>query len=337
MKIASRAAFKRLGWFAAFLVVLLPCVWWFLIRMPGESYSQTEATPPAPPTLLAELKRDLAHLAGTIGERNVYTPKELAASADWIEEELRKVGYEPQRQVYYVLKTPCANIEVEIPGSDEIVVIGGHYDSVTGCPGANDNGTGAVATLALARRFAGRKTERTLRFVFFVNEEPPWFQGDNMGSLQYARRCQERDENIVAMVSLETIGYFSDEADSQQYPVAALKTMYGDQGNFVAFVGNIASRTLVHEAIQAFRTGATIPSKGTVLFEAVPGVGWSDHWAFWQCGYQAIMVTDTAPFRYPHYHERTDTPDKIRYDELARVVEGCEVVVEKLARAASAD
>jgi Zn-dependent M28 family amino/carboxypeptidase len=322
-----------MAWLFAILAAIIVGLWWFLIRMPGESYANNKPPPPAPPTLLAELKRDLAHLAGTIGERNVFTPKALAAAADWIEAELRKVGYAPERQTFEVSGTSCSNIAVEVPGTPEIVVIGGHYDSVSGCPGANDNGTGAVATLALARRFAGRKTERTLRFVFFVNEEPPWFQGDDMGSLRYARRCRERDENVVAMVSLETIGYFTDEPDSQEYPVTALKAAYGDRGNYVALVSNVASRALLYESVLAFRERAKIPSKGVALFEAVPGVGWSDHWSFWQCGYPAIMLTDTAPFRYPHYHERTDTPDQVRYDEFARVVEGCESIVAKLARA----
>jgi len=337
MQVASRAALKRMAWLFAFLLVVTAGLWWFLIRMPGESYAAPPSPPPAPPTLLAELKRDLQHLAGTIGERHVFTPTALMAAADWIEEELRKAGYKPTRQTFEVSGLACSNIEVEIPGSSEIVVIGAHYDSVHGCPGANDNGTGTVGTLALARMFAGRKPNRTLRFVFFVNEEPPWFQGDDMGSLRYARRCKEREENIVAMMTLETIGYFTDEPDSQEYPVTALKAVYGDRGNYVAFVGNIASRALVHESIAAFREGGRIPSKGIALFEAVPGVGWSDHWSFWQCGYPGIMVTDTAPFRYPHYHERTDTPDQVRYDGLARVVEGCEAVVAKLARVALPD
>jgi hypothetical protein len=319
-------------WFFAALLLLLLGIWWFVIRMPGTSYPGDKTPEPAKSDLVTELRRDIQHLAGTIGDRNVFVPKELATARDWIEAELRKAGYEPQRQTFEVSGTECTNIEVEIPGGDEIVVIGGHYDSVPNCPAANDNGTGTVATLALARRFAGRKTARTLRFVFFVNEEPPWFQTDDMGSLRYARRCKERGENVAAMVSVETIGYFTSEPDSQKYPIKPLKLAYGDKGDYVAFVGNFASSSLVREALAAFREQARIPSRGIALWENVPGVGWSDHWSFWQCGYPAIMITDTAPFRYPHYHERTDTPDKLRYDEYARVVEGLEHMVAALAR-----
>jgi Zn-dependent M28 family amino/carboxypeptidase len=226
----------------------------------------------------------------------------------------------------------CSNIEVERRGSGEIVVIGAHYDTVEDCPGANDNGSGTVALLALARCFAAANPERTLRFVFFVNEEPPWFQDEEMGSVRYARRCRERDEDVVAMMCFDTVGYFTDEPGTQEYPVRGLSAVYGDRGNYVGFVGNLESRDLVHEAVRAFRETATIPSRGAALFGSLPGVGWSDHWAFWESGYPGILVTDTAPFRYPHYHRSTDTPDQIRYEELARVVRGCERVVARLAR-----
>ena len=227
--------------------------------------------------------------------------------------------------------TPCANIEVEIAGDESIVVVGGHYDSVPGCPGANDNGSGTVATLALARRFAKKKTAHTLRFVFFVNEEPPHFQTDDMGSLVYAKRCKQRGEKIVAMLSLETLGYFTDEPGSQKYPVPALRALYGSKGNYVGFVGNVGSAGLVRRCLKVFRKHAKIPSHGAALIGAVPGVGWSDHWSFWECGYDAIMVTDTAPFRYPHYHQATDTPDRLRYDSLALIVEALVPVIEDLA------
>ena len=328
MKIITRNALKRMAWLLGIFGLLLFGAWWVMLRMPGKSYSGEP--PPERTELIAELKRDIEKLCGDIGERNVYRPRSLDAARDWIEGELRKAGYDPKRQVYAVGPTECANIEVEIPGDDSIVVVGGHYDSVPGCPGANDNGTGTVATLALARRFAKATPKHTLRFVFFVNEEPPHFQTDAMGSLVYARRCRERDEDVVAMISLETLGYFTDEPDSQRYPVPVLKALYGSQGNYAAFVGNVGSGSLVRRALGVFRKHAKIPSEGIAMIGAVPGVGWSDHWSFWECDYPAIMVTDTAPFRYPHYHLSTDTPDQLNYDGLALVVEGLVPVIEDL-------
>jgi hypothetical protein len=314
-----------MAWLFGILVLLLLAGWWFMIRMPGRSFSGQ--APPAEDALVAELRRDVATLCAS--ERNVYTPDALAKAATWIEDELRAAGYAPERQTFEVSGTDCANIVAERAGSDEIVVVGAHYDSVPGCPAANDNGSGVAATLALARRFAGGK--RTVRFVFFVNEEPPWFQTDDMGSLRYARMCKERGDKVVAMISVETIGYFTDEPDSQEYPLRPLSLVYPGTGNFVALVGNVASRGLVHRCLKTFREHATIPSEGVAMIGAVPGVGWSDHWSFWQVGYEAIMVTDTAPFRYPHYHQPTDTPDKLDYDGCARVVRGLEHVVADLA------
>jgi Zn-dependent M28 family amino/carboxypeptidase len=213
----------------------------------------------------------------------------------------------------------------------EIVVVGAHYDSVEGTRGANDNGSGVAALLAAARAFAQRsdRPARTLRFVAFANEEPPYFQGSGMGSLVYARACRARGDRVVAMVSLETIGFYTDMPDTQHYP-PPLGIAYPSTGNFIGFVGNVASRALVRRAISAFRETTRFPSEGAALPEWMPGVGWSDHWSFWQAGYPAIMVTDTAPFRYPHYHDASDLPDKLSYDRMARVVDG--IVVDGIVR-----
>lgn len=319
MRIVTRGALIRLG---VLLALLSSGAWWFLIRMPGKRFEGASGAANA--SLVAELRRDVEAL----GERNLFHPRGLEAAAQRIEAELRAAGYSPSRHEFEVDTTMCRNIEAEIRGGTEIVVLGAHYDSVAGCPGANDNGSGVAGNLALARRFAATRPKRTLRFLFFPNEEPPWFQKEGMGSLAYARRCRERNEDVVAMVSLETIGCFAGE---QRYPIPGLGLIYGDRGDFVGFVGNFASRGLVREVLGVFREHATVPSEGIALWDGVPGVGWSDHWAFWQCGYKAIMVTDTAPFRYPHYHKPTDTADKLDYENLARVVEGLVPVVAGLA------
>lgn len=203
----------------------------------------------------------------------------------------------------------CWNIETELPGaSPEIVLIGAHYDSVFGAPGANDNGSGVAALLALARRLAGKPNEQTLRLVAFVNEEPGYFQTGKMGSFVYPGRCRQRGDRISAMISLETIGYFSNEPGSQRYPALGLGLIYPRAGNFIGFVSNVGSRSLLRDALGEFRRQAQIPSEGAALPAMVPGVGWSDQWSFWRHGYPGIMVTDTAPFRYPHYHKASDTP-----------------------------
>jgi Zn-dependent M28 family amino/carboxypeptidase len=306
-----------------------------MILMPGTSYRGD--LPPADEALLslaAELRQDVKRLAVDIGERNVrYRPKQLAQAADLIEARFTAAGCAVTRQEYKVGDTSCCNLEVEVIGTahpGEIVLVGAHYDTVPGTPGANDNTSGIAATLALARRLAGGKTERTLRFVAFVNEEKPYAHTKLMGSRVYARRCRERGEKVTAMLSLETIGYYDDTPGSQKYP-PPLGLLYPSTGNFVAFVGNMASRDLVRRVVGTFRTHEQFPSEGGAFPALVPRIGDSDHASFWKEGYKALMVTDTVNFRYPYYHTPEDTIDKIDFERLARVVRGLAKVVEELA------
>jgi Peptidase family M28 len=303
------------------------------MRMPGRNVSSATSLSADEIVLRAELSADVQKLAGEIGERNMQRYPQLNAAADFIEDSFSSARLRSRRDTYELDGRACHNIEAEIPGvRPEIIVIGAHYDSVFGAPGANDNGSGVAALLALARRFAGKATGQTLRFVAFANEEPPYFQTEQMGSLVYARRCKARGDRISAMISLETIGYFSDAPGSQTYPSVGIGTFYPTTGNFIGFVGNVRSRALLLRAIRLFRQQAKLPSEGGALPSFIPGVGWSDQWAFWQCGYPAFMITDTAPFRYPHYHEATDTPGKLDYDRFALVVSGLEKTILELAK-----
>ena len=303
------------------------------LRMPGTSHKG-----PLPPLsaaqaeLIPELKSTITELALGIGQRNVFKPSGLRDAEAYLGGELTRMGYKVRRQAYTAAGVECANLDVEIPGRThpkEIVVVGAHYDSIADSPAANDNGSGVAATMALARRFAGRKTARTVRFVLFVNEEPPFFFTQDMGSHVYASACKERRENIVAMMTPETIGYYSDADDSQKYPIP-VSGLYPTKGDFIAFVGMHESAKLIRRAVGTFRKECKFPSIGAGLPSIVPMVGASDHWAFWCMGYPSLMITDTAPFRYPHYHLRSDTPDKIDFGKMARVVEGIDHITEDL-------
>jgi hypothetical protein len=348
---------------AAFLTLL----WWFGVRMPGKNISKAAPLSPDEVALREELRADVQKLAGDIGERNMWHYAQLNAAADFIEDSFSRAGLHPRRDSYEIRGQACHNIEVEIPDQQgaasaeataakaavssgavasakaasppPVILVGAHYDSVFGSPGANDNGSGVAALLALARRFSEKQSERrlprrtsykTLRFVAFVNEEPPYFLGGDMGSFVYASRCKARGDKISAMISLETIGYFSDAPDSQTYPSPGLGLFYPKVGNFIGFVSNVHSRTLLRRVVALFRKHAKIPSEGAALPSFIPGVSWSDQWSFWRCGYPGIMVTDTAPFRYPHYHSASDMPDKLDYNRFTLVVSGMEKVIEDL-------
>ena len=323
------------------VVAVLVLLWWFGMRKPGKNVSKAWPLSPDEVTLREELRANVQKLAGEIGERNMSHYTQLNAAADFIEDSFSRAGLRTRRDSYEIRGQPCHNIEAEISGSQQaaavssppqVVIIGAHYDSVFGSPGANDNGTGVAAMLALARRFASAKPKNTLRFVAFVNEEPPYFLSGEMGSQVYARRCKERGDKISAMISLETIGYFSDTLNSQKYPSPGLGLFYPNVGNFIGFVSNVHSRALLRRVIALFRKHAKIASEGASLPAFIPGVSWSDQWSFWQHGYRAIMVTDTAPFRYPYYHSSNDTPDKLDYDRFTLVVSGMEKVIQELAK-----
>lgn len=304
------------------------------MEMPNQSYSGPFLPLSEDEVRLRDrLEKHVVTLAGEIGERNIWHPRGLAASAAYIERALSDVGYRVERQEFTVEGTTVANLEAERTGtssSGEIVIVGAHYDSVMGCPGANDNASGIAGLLELARLLATEELSRTVRFVAFVNEEPPFFLTGDMGSRVYASRSRHRGENVVAMLSLETIGYYSEDRGSQHYPFP-FSFFYPNTANFIGFVGNFSSRRLVRQAIGIFRAHTQFPSEGLAAPEWVTGVGWSDHWSFWKEGYPAIMITDTALFRYDYYHTRQDTPERLDYDRTARVVMGLSRVVADLA------
>lgn len=307
----------------------------YVTSMPGRSYSG----PLGPLSdndieTRERLRTHVSTLAERIGERNIKHYDALKASIEYIENALKSEGFQVAEQEYSAGGKGVKNIETEILGTGrptEIIIIGAHYDSVSGSPGANDNASGVAALLEVAHNLKALRPERTLRFVSFVNEEPPYFQTEEMGSRVYSRRSRERGENIVGMISLETIGCYSDAENSQRYPFP-FSLFYPSRGNFIGFVGNTSSRTLVRQAIRRFREDAAFPSQGVAAPGWLTGIGWSDQWSFWKDDYPALMITDTAVFRYPHYHRMSDAPDKIDYDRMARVVSGISPVVRDLAQ-----
>ena len=271
-------------------------------------------------------------LAGAIGERHVGRPRALEDAAAYVERVLGEYGLSAARQEFVAGGQTVCNLDVEAAGAARgaLVVVGAHYDTVPGSPGADDNATGVAAVLEIARAVAQARPDRTVRCAFFVNEEPPWFQTPDMGSLHYARGLRARGAEVAAMLALESIGYYDDGPASQRYPFP-LGLAYPDRGNFLGFVSDLRNRGLLHRVVGSFQRHTAFPVVGAAVPAFIPGVSWSDQWAFWQEGYPAIMATDTAPFRYPAYHTEADTPDRLRYDALETVVGALTAVVLDLA------
>lgn len=281
----------------------------------------------------AGVQAHIEALAGEIGERNLRYPQALKQAEDYISGVWRRSGYSVERHEVEAGEFRPANLEVAIRGEDPAagcVVVGAHYDTVAGSPGANDNGSGVAALLEIGRHLRDSRLSRTVRLVAFVNEEPPYFKTRQMGSRVYAEALRERGVDIHAMLSLETIGYYSDAPGSQHYP-PLFSLFYPDSGHFIGFVANFRSRGLLRRAVTAFQGASDVPVESVATFGFVPGVDWSDHWSFWRIGVPAVMVTDTAPYRYPYYHSPFDTPDKINYVTLARVIDGLIAVATALA------
>ncbi len=329
---------RKLVVLAAGVVVLL-CAGWgayhYMFSVPGTPYQGSlPALTQEERTLAGILKAHIATIAAR--EHNLDHYDELEKVALYIERALAGYGYKTVPQQYTMRGKQIRNIEATIEGETpdaETIVIGAHYDSAEDTPGADDNATGTAAVLELARLLSDLKgkTPKRIRLVLFVNEEPPYFATSDMGSARYARALAQRRERVIAMYSLETLGFYSDADGSQKYPFP-LGLLFPDRGDFISFVGLLGSRSLVHHAIRSFRSHTQFPSIGGVAPGFIAGIAWSDHRSFAYEGFPALMITDTAPFRNPHYHEPTDTPDKIDNERLARVVKGIERVIRDQAK-----
>jgi hypothetical protein len=316
------------------IVAVLACAvlgaYYYMLGLPGRSHSGSlPALTADERTLATHLKTHIEAIAAR--EHNIDTYDELENVARYIERVLTAYGYAPVPQEFTSRGKRVRNVETVIDAATsdaQTIVVGAHYDSAIGTPGANDNATGTAAVLELARLLSPLKGKaaKRIRLVLFVNEEMPYFGTPDMGSLHYAKRLAEHGERVTAMYSLETLGFYSDAPGSQKYP-APFGLVLPDRGDFISFVGMLGSRPLLQDAMRSFRSHTAFPTVGGVSPGFIPGITWSDHWAFAQQGFQALMITDTALFRYPHYHKQTDTPDKINNEKLARVVKGIERVV----------
>lgn len=338
MRNSPRSIRKAFAWIMRLLVLGLLALTGvkYLTGMPGQSH-----TGPLPPLgeveeeLAANIRAHVTALAEDIGPRTVMAGRHpaLLEAERYIGGKLRAFGYETRRQTFEVAGKEVANVEAVLPGRGEegIIVVGAHYDTVSMSPGADDNASAVGVLLELARmaRQLGPYA-REVRFVAFTNEEPPFFMTSDMGSRRYAAECRKKREDLDAVIVLESIGYYDPRPGSQRYP-APLSALYPDTGDFIAFVGNLGSLNLTRKLAGLFRENAAFPSYGGSLPGWISGVSLSDHWAFWREGYDAVMVTDTAMFRNPHYHTPGDTAETLDYDRTARVAAGLMRVVEEVA------
>ncbi len=276
------------------------------------------------------LKTHVAKLAGQIGFRDVFRNniRGLKATTDYISSELKRYGYKVEYQEYPTAGVKVKNIiavKTGLSAPGEIIIVGAHYDSCDN-PGADDNASGVAGVLELARRLSAKPTARTIKFLAFANEEPPFFAKNDMGSLIYATEAAKKKDDIKAAIVLEMIGYYREDRFSQHYP-PLIGPFHRNKGNYIALVSNFSSRKAAGEISASFKSASTLPVETAILPAFVPGVDFSDHRSFWKYGYPAVMFTDTAFYRNNNYHKQTDTPETLNYAYMAAFMDGLEKAV----------
>lgn len=314
---------------ALVLVGALVFAWWYLVKCDGHWQGvPLEAQRAADlPEVERDVRATVSHLSVDIGERNLRDEdryRALQRAGDWIRQRWEAQGYRVAEQALVVEGRQVSNLEIEIPGRtavSEIVIVSAQHDTLPGSPGANNNASGEAVLLELSELLRGHAPDRTIRLVSFTTEEDPWFGTDKMGSYHYARRSRDRGEDIRAMLSLDSIGFYLHEPGTQRLPFP-FSVLYPDRGDFLAFIGNIKSRAAVVQATRGFHKGSAFPIQAGLSPEWVEGASWSDHSSFWRFGYPAIQVTDTGGFRSPFHTGPGDTMEKLDYRALARIAFG---------------
>jgi hypothetical protein len=243
--------------------------------------------------------------------------RKLAASADYIHSEFEKHG-SAEFQEFDVFGAEFRNVLLRFDqGAPRTIVVGAHYDTYAGLPGADDNASGVAALLELARLLGEAAPAINVELVAYALEEPPYFGTRDMGSYHHASATSAE----LAIV-LEMIGYFRDEPGSQHYPLPFLRHLYSDRGDFIALIGRFREIRAVRRMKGAFLGAAAVPAYSLTLSPMLPSATLSDHSCYWANGVSAVMVTDTAFERNPYYHTPDDTPDKLDYPRMAEVVNG---------------
>ncbi len=312
--------------FVAVLVIL-----WYVATQPISGTIEKLASPAVDPM---KLKRHVLALSETFYPRDYAHPENLDAAADYIRTEFERTTGNVEEQAYQVDGTNYRNILLHLgPHDADRIVIGAHYDAFDELPGADDNASGVAGLLELAHMLAQTELNTAVELAAFALEEPPFFGGEQMGSAVHAARLKAQDTNVRMMISLEMIGYFSDAPESQGLPLPVLRLFYPTTGNFIAVIGHLGGGSEVRQVKKAMLAASELP---VYSFNAPPrlvaGIDWSDHLNYWNNGYPAVMVTDTAFFRNPYYHSAQDTAARLDYQRMAMVVQGVYRAVVELAK-----
>lgn len=322
---------------AILLLAILVAGYWYMIKCEGtwdgERLEEEEEAFDLS-KMKEEMEGDVAYLQ-SLGPRNSMGEaqyQQLRICEGWVKTKWESQGYRVSVHSFVVDGREYANLEIELPGTtspSEIIIVSAQYDTLPDSPGANNNGSGMAVLFQLSALLRHHAPDKTLRLVAFVNEEDPFFGTEKMGSYRYAMRSHERGEDIEFMLSLDALGIYKEEPGTQTLPFP-FSLFYPDEGNFLAFIGNLPSRKHVILATRGFRKGSAFPIRAGVVPEWVEGAGWSDHLSFWEFGYPGIQVTDTGAFRAASHTTSEDTMEKLNFDALSRIVVGMYAAINEL-------
>lgn len=283
----------------------------------------------------AALEAHVRMLSDTLPPREWSRPENLERAAEYVAAQLTRAGGRVAEQPYTAFGTLQYRNVIASFGREggERIVVGAHYDAHAGLPGADDNASGVAGLIELGRLLARTTSARRgVDLVAFTLEEAPAYRSDAMGSWVHARSLRNGGVRVRAMISLEMIGYFTDARGSQQLPHPALGLVYPRTGDFIAVIGRLGEARLVRRVKRAMQRATELPVYSMNAPTVVPGVDFSDHRSYWAHDYPAVMVTDTAFYRNPHYHTSTDTSATLDYRRMAKVVEAVHGAVVALAR-----
>lgn len=282
---------------------------------------------PAPAVSPARLEAHVRALSA-VTPRDFQHPGNLDRAAAYVREELERAGGRVSYQEFQVNGATYRNVVADFgPDTRERVVVGAHYDAVGPHPAADDNASGVAGLIELAHLLGRGSLPVRVELVAYALEEPPFFRTPHMGSAVHAASLRRAGAEVKAMLSLEMIGYFSDAPGSQRFPLGLLRFLYPTEGSFIAVVGKVGQGSLVRRVKRAMRGSSPLPVHSLSAPRWVPGVDFSDHVNYWDAGYAAVMITDTAFYRNPHYHTADDTPDTLDYARMAQVVQGVHAAV----------
>ncbi len=301
-------------------LLLLIIVIWFITTQPVLVTANSVNTPSVDPQLL---KSHVIMLSEKLPARGGFEER-LNPTLEWIEQQIKPFG-KSTRQSYKVKDESFHNILLDFgPETEEIIIVGAHYDTAHSLVGADDNASGVAALIELARLLSNNESslKTRIQLAFYTLEEPPYFRTTKMGSFIHASYLKKTQQKIKVMIALDMVGYFSDEKNSQHFPFPLMDKAYSDRGDFIAVVGNLSNIPAVRRVKKDMISATKLPVYSINAPAIIQGVDFSDHLNFWHFGYPAVLITDTSFMRNTAYHTKEDTADRLNYEKMAEVVKG---------------